>query len=126
MVAYRNKWPVDWASYWFYEKVPRNHEIGSYPLVTKEIESLPLMHHSVEVTEIEGMKAFISMIREVSKTYGTRDLVEEFMACNCWPLLARWSISSWKENTGGVPMPDFASSFGITKDGEFWHLIMYM
>lgn len=69
------------------------------------------------------MKNFVSMICEVSKTYDTRDLTEELMACKCWPLQAGWSISSWKDSNAGVPMPDFGSSFMITKDGEFSYLL---
>lgn len=33
VVAYKNKSPVGWASYWFYHKVPCDIETGTYPLV---------------------------------------------------------------------------------------------
>lgn len=85
----------------------------------REIENLSATHPNIEVMETEDMKAFVCMVREVSKTYGTRDLTEEFIACNCWPLWDGWRISSWKDNEGGVPVLDFGSVFGITKDGKF-------
>lgn len=79
---------MDWASYWFYHKVPCNIEGGNRPLVVEKIENLPTMHPGAEVEETNDMKAFVSMMRDVSKTYGTHDLSEEFMTYNCWPLRA--------------------------------------
>lgn len=88
VVAYKNKWPMDWASFWFYHKVPCNTKGGEHPLVVRVVDNLPTTHPGVDVKveEADVMKAFVSMVRDVSKTYGTRDLIEEFVSCNCWPL----------------------------------------
>ncbi|PUZ46068.1 hypothetical protein GQ55_7G018000 [Panicum hallii var. hallii] len=56
------------------------------------------------------------MLREVLKIFSTRDITEEFVACNCWPVKSGWSITSWKENLGKVPVPDFGSCFRLTKE----------
>jgi hypothetical protein len=59
----------------------------------------------------------------VLKVFGTRDIVEEYMVCKCFPVREGWSISSWagKEKcVGSLPMPNFSMSFGIIKYGEFF------
>jgi hypothetical protein len=30
-----------------------------------------------------------------------------------------WAVASWKENLGVIPVPDFASSFKLTKESKF-------
>ena len=37
IVGYKNKWPGDWASYWFYRKAPLDPSTKCHPLVLKEI-----------------------------------------------------------------------------------------
>lgn len=86
--------------------------------MVKTINNLPVMHPGVVVDETNIMKAFVSMVLDVSKTYATHDLTEEFVACNYWPLRAVWRISSSKDAEAGVHVPDFGVSFGITKNGE--------
>ena len=87
----------------------------------KEIGFLPEQPPSMEVDEgTEEAKANLTMLREVSKLFSTRDIVEEYVACKCFPIRDGWSITSWagKEKClGGLPMPNFSTSFGITKDG---------
>jgi len=66
--------PGDWASYWFYHKVPLDPfaNLGETPKV--EVE---------RVVENEG---YLSILREVSKTLGVCDVTEEFAACGCFPV----------------------------------------
>ena len=66
----KNKWPRDWASYWFYHKVPLDPETESHPLVVKEIELLE-EPRVVEVDEKSEHEALIVMLHEVSKVFGT-------------------------------------------------------
>ena len=107
---------------WFYHKVPLEGSSGTHPLVVKEIGFLPEQPPSVEVDEgTEEAKAHVAMLREVSKLFSTRDIVEEYVACKCFPVRRGWSITSWagkEKRVGGLPMPNFATSFGITKDGK--------
>jgi len=76
----------------------------------------------VEVDEgMEEAKAHFVMLREVSKLFSTRDIVEEYVACKCFSVREGWSIASWtgkQKRVGGLPMPNFSTSFGITKDGK--------
>ena len=76
----------------------------------------------MEVDEgMEEAKAHFVMLREVSKLFSTRDIVEEYAACKFFPVRKGWSITSWagrEKHVGGLPMPNFSTSFGITKDGK--------
>ena len=107
---------------WFYHKVPLEGSSGTHPLVVKEIGFLPEQPLSVEVDEgTEEAKAHVAMLREVSKLFSTRDIVEEYVACKCFPVREGWSITSWagrEKCVGGLPMPDFSTSFQITKEGK--------
>lgn len=120
VVAYRNRWGA-WTTMWFYHKVSLDESSQTHPLVVKEIGFLPEQPLSVEVDEgTEEAKAHVAMLREVSKLFSTRDIVEEYVACKCFPFREGWSITSWagrEKRLGGLPMPNFSTSFGITKEG---------
>ena len=76
VVAYRNKWSGDWTLMWFYHKVPLDAAMKSHPLVVKEIGPLgepPVVEVDEKTPEQE---ALIAMLREVSKVFRTRDIVE--------------------------------------------------
>lgn len=118
VTVYKNKWPANWALFWFYHKVPSGTDGSVHPLAVKTVELLPTDHLVVEVDETEALKGIASIFRVVSKKYGTCDLVEEFIACNCWPVRASWEVTTWKDDEDGIPMPDFAQSFGLTKEGN--------
>ena len=92
----------------------------SHPLVVDSIHNLEDTP-DVVVDEKPEHEALISMLREVSKVFGTRDIVEEYTACRCFPVREGWSITSRAAEdkwVGGIPMPNFATSFGIEKEGE--------
>ena len=76
----------------------------------------------MEVDEgTEEAKAHVAMLREVSKLFSTQDIVEEYVACKYFPVREGWSITSWvgrEKRVGGLPMPNFSTSFRITKDGK--------
>jgi hypothetical protein len=66
---------------------------------------------------------FMALLREVTKNFSTRNLVEEFSACQCFPVQEGWSVTSWAPEERwieGIPMPDFVASFGIGCDGTFF------
>jgi hypothetical protein len=117
VTAYKNKWPSDWTSFWFYHKVALDDATQSHNLITDKIRNLGDTPR-VDVDEMEDRLAFVAMLWEVSKVYGTRDITEEYVACRCWPLKARWSIKAWlleAQWTRGIPMLDFAASFNLKK-----------
>ncbi|RLM74699.1 hypothetical protein C2845_PM15G21820 [Panicum miliaceum] len=76
MMAYKNKWPVDWTSHWFYHKVTLDSETRSHPLVTDRIRNLRNTPHLV-AEETEDRLGFVGMLRQISKVFSTRDIVEE-------------------------------------------------
>jgi len=75
----------------------------------------------VEVDEgIEEAKAQVAMLCEVSRLFSTRDIVEEYVACKCFPIREGWSITLWagrEKRVGGLLMPNFSTSFEITNEG---------
>lgn len=76
VTAYRNKWPSNWFSHWFYHKIELDEATKSHSLICDPIRNLGQTPR-VNVGETHGHLTLISMIREVLKVYGTRDLVEE-------------------------------------------------
>jgi hypothetical protein len=59
---------------------------GTHPLMVKQIQNLPSSTPSVNVKETSELQAFVDILREVSMTFGTRDITKEFVACNCCPI----------------------------------------
>jgi hypothetical protein len=113
IAASKNKWTGDWALFGFYNKVPLDPQTQSQPLVVRRIEDLGETP-SVEVGRLLENEAYLSVLREVSKVFGTRNLTEEYVDCRCFPVEAGWSISTWLQEdqwAEGVPMPDFTKAF---------------
>ena len=67
-------------------------------------------------------ETLLTLLRKLSKTFSTRDIIEEFIACGYFPVRVGWDISSWlAEDRGieGIPVPDFATVFSLRTDREF-------
>ncbi|RLN39318.1 hypothetical protein C2845_PM01G44030 [Panicum miliaceum] len=79
VTAYKNKWPVDWMSHWFYHKITLDSETRSHPLMTDRIRNLEETLHLV-VEETEDHVRVVDLLRR-SKVFSTRDIVEEYVAC---------------------------------------------
>lgn len=107
VIAYRSKWPSTWTSYWFYHKVLRDESSGTYPLVKAHLELLSKTP-SLDVEEKPEHQAFVAMLQQVSKVYGTRDITKKYIACRYWPLAAGWSITTWKGAIGGILQSDLS------------------
>ena len=90
--------------------------------MVKEIGLLREQPLTVEVDEgMPESKAHVAMLHEVSKVFSTWDIVEEYIACKCFPIHEGWSITSWagrEKHVGGLSMPNFSTSFEIAKDGK--------
>ena len=98
--------------------VPLDPETKSHPLVVGRIGALgdvPKVAMNVRPED----EAFLAMLCKVSKTFGTRDIIEEFVACDCFPVKAEWSIFGWLAEDRwieGILVPDFVSTFNVCRD----------
>jgi len=122
--ASKNKWPGDWSSFWFYHKVPLDPETKCHPLVVQKLGNLSDTP-KVDVARIPANEAFMTVLREVSKVLSMRDIIEEFVACGCFPLREGWTISSWaplEREVYGLPMPNFSEVFGLRQERKFFFL----
>ena len=64
----------------------------------------------------------LALLRKLSKTFGTHDIIEEFVACDCFPVRAGWTISSWLAEDRwieGIPVPDFVAAFNLRAERKF-------
>jgi len=58
----------------------------------------------------------------ITKTFSTRDVIEEIVACGCFPVRVGWDISSWLAEDHwieGILVPDFAAVFSLRADRKF-------
>ena len=111
--AYRNKWPVDWTNAWFYHKIRLDPETNSSPLWVAKIPSLPKTP-VVAPPDTAEANAFVALLRQVAKSFSTRDLIEEIAACQCFPVREGWTVDSWAPEERwieGILMPDFTEGF---------------
>ncbi|RLN38632.1 hypothetical protein C2845_PM01G44450 [Panicum miliaceum] len=118
VTAYKNKWPMDWTSHWFYHKVTLDLETRSHPLVTDRIRNLGDTPRLI-AEETEDHLGFVAMLRPISKVFSTWDNDEEYVSCRCWPVKSGWSIRGWLpkgEWIEGIPTPDLVKSFCLKKN----------
>ena len=102
-------------------------ETKTHPLIIDHIAALGDVPKVASHARAED-EALFALLRKLSKTFSTRDLIEEFVACSCFPVKAGWTISSWLTEDQwieGIPLPDFASSFNLRADREFSFLISF-
>ena len=64
-------------------------------------------------------EALLTLLQKLSKTFSTRDIIEEFVACGCFPVGVGWDISSWLAEDHwieGIPylISRPSSAFGLT------------
>uniref|UniRef100_K3ZC03 Transposase (putative) gypsy type domain-containing protein n=1 Tax=Setaria italica TaxID=4555 RepID=K3ZC03_SETIT len=74
VTSYKNRWEDYWNCFWFYHTIKVDSASSTHPL-----------------------SPFHGCLRELVKSYGTRDLVEEYCAVKVFPVKARWSIVAWKD-----------------------------
>lgn len=65
-------------------------------------------------------RLFMVAFRELAKSYGTCDLVEEYCAVKVFPVKGGWSIAAWKDFSSSIKIPDFEKSFKLSKTGWFF------
>ena len=93
----------------------------THPLVIDHIPALGEVPKVTSHARAEDEARF-TLLRKLSKTFSTRDLIEEFVACSCFPVRAGWTISSWLTEDRwieGIPVPDFVFIFSLRADREF-------
>ena len=49
----------------------------------------------LDVDRVPVNEGYLTVLGEVSKHFGMRDITEEFVACGCFLMKAGWPISSW-------------------------------
>jgi len=59
----------------------------THPLVVDHISDLGDVPKASSNVRTED-EALLALLRKLSKTFSTRDLVEEFIACGCFPVKA--------------------------------------
>jgi len=77
----------------------------------------------VDVARIPAIEAFMTVPREVSKVLSMRDIIEDIIACGCFPLREGWTISSWapsEREVYGLLMPNFSEVFGLRQERKFF------
>ena len=89
------------------------------------VERIPVLGKTPVVAALETTEAnaFVALLREVTKNFSTRDLVEEFSACQCFPVQEGWPMTSWAPEERwieGIPMLDFTACISIGRDGVFF------
>ena len=127
VAASKNKWANDWSSHLFYHKVALGPTTKTHPLVIDHIPALGDVPKVSSHARAED-EALFALLRKLLKTFGTRDLIEEFVACGCFPVRASWTISSWMTKDRwieGTPLPDFVSIFNLQADREFSFLASF-
>ena len=71
---------MDWTNFWFNHNIRLDPETNTSPLW---IEKIPLLPKTpvVAAPETTEANAFVALLRVVVKSFSTRDLIEEFLAC---------------------------------------------
>ena len=102
-------------------------ETKTHPLVIDHIPALGDVPKVSSHARAED-EALFALLQKLSKTFGTWDLIEEFVVCGCFPVRAGWTISSWLTEDcwiEGIPVPDFVSIFSLRADCEFSFLVCF-
>jgi hypothetical protein len=95
-LAYRRKWPNEWAREWFYMKNDLNERtdikgIIQTPIVTCFGYKKPKCYINFKA------EAAIVTFNVVCRHIGTRDIVQKFLAFKTWPLGAEWEMPKMSE-----------------------------
>jgi hypothetical protein len=103
-LAYRSKWPNEWAKEWFYMKNDLNERtdikgIIQTPIVTSFGYKEPTCYINFETQAV--MVAFIVVCTHI----GTRDLVQEFLVFKTRPLAAEWEMSKMSKKDSSYVEP---------------------
>jgi hypothetical protein len=62
-------------------------------------------------------RLFLIAFQELAKTYATRNLVEEYVGAKIFTIRDGWSVVAWNDFVSPIKIPEFARSFGLTKNG---------
>ena len=102
-------------------------ETKTHPLVIDHIPALGEVPKVASHARAEDEDLF-ALLWKLSKTFSTRDLIEEFVVCSWFLVRAGWTSSCWlieDQWIEGIPLPDFASSFNLRADREFSFLASF-
>ena len=102
--------------------MPLDPATKRHPLVTQKITNLGDTP-KVDAGRVLANEAYLSILREVSKALSMRDIMEEIVACGCFPMKVFWVVASWapeEKEVYGLPMPNFSKVFGLRKERKFY------
>ena len=100
---------MDWTNSWFYHKIRLDPKTNSSPLWVTKIPPLPKTPVVAPPDTVEA-NAFVALLRQVAKSFSTRDLIGEIAARQCFPIQEGWTVDSWAPEERwieGIPMPNF-------------------
>ena len=91
--AQKNKWSKDWMQYWFYVRTGGLTSTGDdgrkntrYPLASVMTPMKPLTQGTPGPGTTNGREAYDKAFALACRYSRGRDLVEEMVVANCWPL----------------------------------------
>jgi hypothetical protein len=99
----------------------------THPLIIDHIPALGNVPKVASHARAED-EALLALLRKLSKTFSTHNVIEEFVACGCFPIRAGWAISSWLAEDRwieGIPVLDFVTVFNLRADHKFLSLGSY-
>jgi hypothetical protein len=107
----------DWSSYWFYVKVDMSkipgYEGQAHPL-SSPIEALTAVNTAEFNHRVVGIRSCENAFNLSSTILGGRDIVEEFVAAQIWPISYGWAPSEIVHFNVNWASPEVPfSKFGI-------------
>lgn len=97
-LAYHKKWPNSWLKKWFYVKNEFKKREGIRNIIQRSINSSFDIKRLICFMNNEAWAALVAF-PIVCSYIGTRDLVQEHIAFNIWPLKAKWNMTKLKEGS---------------------------
>lgn len=98
----QNKWENNWPLYWFYVKVgrpdPLNPETTIYPFAW-DVEELKVTHVPDYDSKPETFKSCCRAFYLATMTLSCRDVFEEALTANIWPLSRGWAPNRMEKRT---------------------------
>ena len=66
----------------------------THSLVVDRIQALVDILKAASHVRAED-EALLALLRKLSKTFSTRDIIKEFVVCDYFPVRSGWAVSSW-------------------------------
>jgi hypothetical protein len=116
VLSYRTKWPTDWKNEWFYMKADEKNKEKLMTMVMSLLSlsfgmTRPLCNMQLgspcQLVEVE--------FRVVAEQISTRDLVQEYLANQTYPMSSGWGMPKMKETKKKYELVRLAYRFKFEK-----------